>query len=148
MKSKYKAVQQFDNLTVQLYRHLMNVLSSGIKDEITLSQLLIMRQIDNGIITVRDIAKELDITPAAISKLVEHLVRDGLVSKHQSEEDRRVSYLALTAKGQEIYDNNTIVRHNIFENILSCFNDHELNTFLDLINRIVDKLETMDKRSS
>jgi len=123
----------------------MNVLSSSTEDELTPSQLLILRQIDNGIITVGDIAKKLGITPAAVSKFVEHLAMGGLVSKHQSKKDKRVSYLSLTSKGQNIYEHSTAVRHSIFENILSCFNARELDTFLNLTSRIVDKLETIDK---
>lgn len=142
---KYKAIEQFDNMTSQLYRHLMSILSSNMQDEITLSQLLIMRQIDEGVATVGDIANSLQISPAAVSKFVDQLAREGLISRRRSKRDRRVSNLTLTPRGKEVYHKNTTIRHNIFEYILSCFNDDEVETFIEFINRVIDKLNTIDR---
>ncbi len=145
MTYKHEAIQQFDNLTAQLYRHLMSILSNSLQGEITPSQLLIMRQIHEDTTTVGDIANKLEISPAAVSKFVDHLVKDGLVSRRRSKKDRRVCYLALTPQGEAVYNNNTAIRYDIFKNILSCFNKDELETFIELTSRIVDRLEYIDR---
>lgn len=123
----------------------MAILSSNMQDEITLSQLLIMRQIDEGITTVGDIANALEISPAAVSKFVDQLVKGGLISRKRSKRDRRVSNLNLTLRGKEVYNKNTTIRHHIFEDILSCFNGEELETFIEFINRVINKLDTIDR---
>lgn len=123
----------------------MSILSNSLQGEITPSQLLIMRQIHEDTTTVGDIANKLEISPAAVSKFVDHLVKDGLVSRRRSKKDRRVCYLALTPQGEAVYNNNTAIRYDIFKNILSCFNKDELETFIELTSRIVDRLEYIDR---
>ena len=68
-----------------------------------------------GKIRIKDIAQSLGITSGGVSQIVDNLVRDNLVSRHVSEEDRRVSWVSLSAEGQkrrraieDILDNLTV----------------------------------------
>lgn len=84
----------------------------------TVSQLKVVSCIMNspeGKIRIKDIAQSLGITSGGVSQIVDNLVRDNLVSRHVSEEDRRVSWVSLSAEGQkrrraieDILDNLTV----------------------------------------
>jgi DNA-binding MarR family transcriptional regulator len=70
----------------------------------TLSQLKVVSCIlnsPNGKIRIKDIAANLGITSGGVSQIVDNLVRDGLVIRHVSEDDRRVSWVSLSDEGSK-----------------------------------------------
>ena len=70
----------------------------------TVSQLKVVSCIMNspeGKIRIKDIAQSLGITSGGVSQIVDNLVRDGLVIRQASEEDRRVSWIALSEEGKK-----------------------------------------------
>lgn len=70
----------------------------------TLSQLKVVSCIlnsPNGKIRIKDIAANLGITSGGVSQIVDNLVRDGLVTRHVSEDDRRVSWVSLSDEGSK-----------------------------------------------
>ena len=70
----------------------------------TLSQLKVVSCIlhsPDGKIRIKDIAANLGITSGGVSQIVDNLVRDGLVTRHISEDDRRVSWVALSEAGNK-----------------------------------------------
>lgn len=52
-------------------------------------------------VTVVEISAQLQLSPPTISRIVEHLVSAGMVTRDRSERDRRKVRLALTAFGAE-----------------------------------------------
>lgn len=56
------------------------------------------------------IAELLGISPAAISRALDGLVRDGLALRRESVEDRRVRPLAITGAGREVADQLSTLR--------------------------------------
>ena len=70
----------------------------------TLSQLKVVSCIlhsPGGRIKIKDIAGNLGITSGGVSQIVDNLVRDGLVIRQASAEDRRVSWIALSEEGKK-----------------------------------------------
>ena len=57
-----------------------------------------------GTATVSSIAEDLDISKAAVTMKVNELVKQGLVKKIQSEEDKRINYLEVTGIASEDYE--------------------------------------------
>lgn len=51
-----------------------------------------------------DISKELGLTPPTVTHLVEKLVKKKLVERALDESDRRIIYLVITEKGEEILE--------------------------------------------
>lgn len=50
------------------------------------------------------VAEHIGISPAAASRLVDHLVQRRLIDRRQDRSDRRAVALALTARGQAVFD--------------------------------------------
>ena len=70
----------------------------------TLSQLKVVSCIlhsRDGRIKIKEIAANLGITSGGVSQIVDNLVRDGLVVRMVSEEDRRVSWVSLSEEGKK-----------------------------------------------
>ena len=73
------------------------------EDRLGNTHIRAMRLLTAGVKYPSEIAKRLDITPASASKLVETLVRRGLIERHGEPGDRRCSRLLLTESGSARY---------------------------------------------
>ena len=69
----------------------------GLTDFCVLERLL-----HNGPAAVNALGPMVDLTPGSISIAVDRLVTKGLVSRVESEQDRRVRVVALTSSGKEL----------------------------------------------
>lgn len=72
---------------------------------LTLPQLMAMQTLeDEGALTVGTLAKEMNLTQATVTSLVDRLVAKGLVDRRKSTEDKRRVVVAPTPKGLELID--------------------------------------------
>lgn len=55
---------------------------------------------ENGDLTVHQIARVLGLSPSRASRIVDSLVRHGLLERRTTDQDRRRQFLALTAAGR------------------------------------------------
>jgi DNA-binding MarR family transcriptional regulator len=70
---------------------------------VTVAEWVVMRQLlDSGETNPSEVAERLGMTRGAISKLVERLVRKGLVSRVTGERDRRFQRVKLTTEGYRL----------------------------------------------
>lgn len=58
---------------------------------------------EEGIIPLNRVSERLRCACSNVTGLVDHLERDGLVRRQRSRKDRRVVFLDLTEKGQEVW---------------------------------------------
>lgn len=81
------------------------------KEGLTHVQAVLMKYLlykDNS--TVSATADYMGVTMAAVSSLVDRMVRGGLIARERSESDRRVVYISLTPGGREAIEN-FLIRH-------------------------------------
>lgn len=69
---------------------------------LTNMQLYVMHFIDNGHTTMGKVASNLHCDASNITGIIDRLVAQGLVSRQESENDRRAKMLQLTAKGKRL----------------------------------------------
>jgi DNA-binding MarR family transcriptional regulator len=84
-----------------------------------------------------DLAEDAQLSRSGLTRLVDRLERDGLVSRCSCEHDARGAYACLTEDGRERLEDArgthlTVVR----EHFLSRFSDRELSTLTEMWNRI------------
>jgi len=72
--------------------------------DLTFPQIMILALLDQGPQTVSSLSEMLQLTRGAVSRLVDRLVRKGLVSRKEGDEDRRQKALAMTPAGRRIHD--------------------------------------------
>jgi DNA-binding MarR family transcriptional regulator len=76
----------------------------GRGDYLTIPQFRVLAAINRGLCSNKEIGDLLGVSEAAISRMLDFLVTDGLIKKATSKVDRRQTVLSLTAEGQKLYN--------------------------------------------
>ncbi len=71
---------------------------------ISLSQFLLLMQLDGGKQCQRELASELGVTAAAISRQVGTMLERGWLKRLDNQDDRRYEFLVLTPKGKRVHE--------------------------------------------
>ena len=58
---------------------------------------------EEGVMTMRELAFRMDLDRSTMTRIVDQLVKKGMVARHLSEEDRRICCVRLTKKGHQCY---------------------------------------------
>lgn len=66
-----------------------------------------------------DLARALEVTPPTAGRMVDRLVRKGLIRRHRSRADRRSVQVSITAAGRQVVDQATVRRRELLAQILS-----------------------------
>lgn len=87
-----------------------------------------------------DVADALHLTKPSISAMVQRLMKNGLVSKIQSKEDKRIFHLKLTEKGTQIIQGDYELYHSLANDILKYLKDKQKSDVTCLLDLVVDNL--------
>ncbi|HOR42901.1 MAG TPA: winged helix DNA-binding protein [Atribacterota bacterium] len=73
---------------------------------ISIAELKGVNVMEEGqLISCSDFSRRINISPSRGSRIIDNLVRKGLLSRSEKENDRRAIFLSLTEKGREIKKN-------------------------------------------
>lgn len=97
---------------------------------LTPGQYHTLRNIHRGTRSVSDLAACEKISPPAVSRHVDDLVKLGFVERSRDPEDRRSIILALTEEGQNKWDNMVERNHRYFSERMKRLNTEELETII------------------
>ncbi len=98
---------------------------------------------DNPGVTSRELAELLDIRPSSLTELLSKLESDGLVTRTPDENDKRVSRVSLTDKGQEQAAKMKAEHEQRKARASACFTDDEAAQFCDMCRRLGEHLENI-----
>jgi DNA-binding MarR family transcriptional regulator len=111
---------------------------SSFENKITPSQMVIMGVVEESkIVTIKHIAKELQISSSAATQLVNELVKKGYLKRKTSDTDRREVSIELTEKFKK---NITFIKKHIVGNMTILFkdlSDNELRQYLEVNKKII-----------
>ncbi|WP_367104148.1 MarR family winged helix-turn-helix transcriptional regulator [uncultured Psychrobacter sp.] len=95
-------------------------------------------------LTISEIANEALMKIPTITKIVQRMEKEGLVTVYKQKSDGRVRLVQLTAQG--LSQVNMIVEATapMFEDVFASFSTAEIETFLELSKRLFDNLEHSD----
>lgn len=82
------------------------------------------------------IAKALTVTMGTLTTTMNSLVKKGYAIRRRSEEDRRVVYMALTAKGKRAYEHHQEFHHEMIEAVMKGMGDDEKEVLVGSLNRL------------
>lgn len=92
---------------------------------------------------VTEIGEHLGVTSAAASQMLDRLVQHGLVQRTEDPHDRRAKRIALTEKGQHLFEEGVRARQSWLEDLTGALSDPEkerVDTALKLLISRVDQL--------
>lgn len=91
---------------------------------------------NNGKLTMKDIAKIIGKDKSTITPLVNKLLELGYITKEKNASDKRVTYIILTSKGNEIESRFSVISEEVSSTAYSNFSKEEKMIFLRLLKRL------------
>lgn len=92
----------------------------------------------SGSATVAELARELQMDPGAMTRLLDRLEAKGLCKRVRSTDDRRVVNLALTPEGQKAADKVPVALAEVMNAHLAGFSRTEWQALKGLLQRMLD----------
>lgn len=134
-------IDNFLNALIAKTEHQNELLIGHCQSDVNLTstQEHILMLLKNNKLTNTDLAKELSISQAAVSKAVKQLLKKELVTSVKDEKDARVTFLILTKLGKPMADEHEDHHQStltVYDTILENFSDDEKKT----INCFLEKL--------
>jgi len=112
------------------------------KVKITLPQLAILDLLNRlGELSMSDMARFMNVTTAAMTGIIDRLVRDGYCMRIPDPDDRRVIKIKLTAKGSSAAKNILEQRRRLITKIFGVLSRDEREEYLKILTRIQDGLK-------
>jgi len=112
--------------------------------DLTVPQLLCLKAVAESEVektTVGMVSEKVSLSPATVSRIIDRLVRKGLVERHRWETDRRKVFLNLTAAGIERYQTLPTPLDEKFLERLNGLPDAERRELLEALSRIVSLMD-------
>jgi DNA-binding MarR family transcriptional regulator len=111
------------------------------KDKITFPQFLVLDFLNiSGGTKMKDLAHFMYVTTAAMTGVVERLVRDGYVLRTYEPDDRRVIKIKLTPKGSGLVKKMNQQRRHMVLNIFGKISEADRKNYLRILAQIKDIL--------
>jgi DNA-binding MarR family transcriptional regulator len=111
---------------------------------LTVPQLMCLKAIaetEAESVTVSQVSRRVSLSPATVSRIVDRLVRKGLVERQRGESDRRKVYVTLTVAGLERYQTLPTPLDERFIERLERLPEHERLGLLTALERIVQLMD-------
>jgi MarR family transcriptional regulator, organic hydroperoxide resistance regulator len=138
--SKEELITEVMELFKRLEQHQMHYqFEPWRKLDVPLAQLKSLFLIHiKGNINVRHLAQYLDVTPGNVTSIVDRLVGQGLVTRSENPEDRRIVLLELTDKGRETINNihETGISH--MKRILGRMNEEDISALIRGVSGFIE----------
>ncbi len=116
------------------------------KGKITLPQFFILNHLDkHGESKMNELAKVMDVTTAAVTGIVDRLVRCGYIERSYDPRDRRVINIGLTHKGSDLVKRIGRQRKEVTSEVFSKISKEERESYLAIMLHIRDVLTEESK---
>jgi DNA-binding MarR family transcriptional regulator len=144
-RSPGRIVRRFAKLAV----HYVEARLEGRFRELDLSftQWIALKVVENGVVTnAGELARELDITTGATTRLLDTLEEHGLLVRDRGSSDRRVVTLRLTDAGHEVV---TALMSDVigaWSDIFEVIDQAEADAFLATLGKLFDRVEQLVDR--
>ena len=136
MNQELELVESMDKLNILMHKFQTELLNGDLK-EYTLRQLYYIELIDKHEgISVSEISKTLELKKSTISIAINQLIELEIVTKIQSNTDKRFYFLNLTSKGKDIMKMHKQVHQNTIKKIIDILNPQEVESFIKIVDKI------------
>lgn len=94
------------------------------------------------------IAKEVNLTQATVTSIVERLEKRALVARRRSDKDRRIVYVDLTSKGSDLLRDAPKVLQERLQDRFDNLKDWEKSFLISALDRVSDMLDAEELDAS
>ena len=126
-------------------RSMQRVMAQARASGISMPQMgALMRIHRRGPLPMSDISKHLGTTLAATSQLIDRLVQQGLMTRTEDPDDRRVRNVALTERGRKLLEASLRARQRWVDDLSQTLTQAELETVTDALHILVRRARELD----
>src|SRR5579864_8452760 len=90
-----------------------------------------------GLSHAGEIARECNVDPTAVTRLIDRLVRNGLLTRARCVLDRRMIRLVLTPQGQAVAEQMPAIFTDVYNEVLADFSPDEHALFKAMLRRLL-----------
>jgi DNA-binding MarR family transcriptional regulator len=131
-------------VTPQLSRWIQLQMTDDEEHDLSMRQLSALQFIDGTETTLGDVARNLNVTPAVVTGLIDRLERRGYVRRVASVYDRRRVYIELTTAGEDVRDHAEDQLAKRLQSLLSNLSSEEicaLERGLQVMEKVIAAVE-------
>ena len=114
-----------------MYRELADELHS-----VTIHQLTALAHLKGRSITMRELARFLDVSESSATAVTDRLVRQGLVERRSDPNDRRVVRLALSSSGTTLVERLEAAASSKTAELVAVLTDAQLGQLVDILEAL------------
>lgn len=96
-------------------------------------------------VSSKQLADHLQLTPGAVSQLLDGLTDQGFVERHVTPNDRRVQRLKLSLNGAKLLAGIEKGRRKYMERVMQHLSDQELAVWVRIQQKLIDELQKSNK---
>lgn len=132
--------EQYSHILVEFYERMSSWENGVVSDrDISLAQMHLIEVVgNNGSIRMKELARTLGVTTGTLTVMVHRLETKGYVIKQKDDDDKRSSFLALTPKGLEEYENHHHMHRQLIDEIVHVIGDDKSELFFKQLKKIQD----------
>lgn len=148
MKSRAEILREiFSTMSLshrQMHVLLQRALSKG---DLTVSQMHQLSLIQHSEpISLKTLADRMQLTPGAVTQIVDALEKIGYVERKQDEHDRRVTNISLSPVGTQKLAGFKKTSQQVFRRASRSLSEHELETFLKAQQKMLAYFESQNEK--
>jgi MarR family transcriptional regulator, organic hydroperoxide resistance regulator len=118
-------------------------LSEHLEEGLTGDQFFVLRILQNkGRVSSSDLAEEFQVKPSAITAMVERMYKNEFVTRERDEKDRRVVYIKITKKGENVLQKSHKKRNEIIEKYMSQLEPEELEGMVNAFEKLAQIIQS------
>ncbi len=142
MRSKQNAVTRLDYLLDKLVEKAAQDVMKVLAGRVTPAQFAVLRVLKaRGPLPVSQLADRLQITPSAVTSIVDRMADIGLLGRIRDQDDRRVVWIEATEEGRALAIELEGVKRQMLGTYLDCLTTCEMASLADILERILDEGE-------
>ncbi|GGH22058.1 MarR family winged helix-turn-helix transcriptional regulator [Paenibacillus segetis] len=93
---------------------------------------------------VSQLAESLSITPAAATGVTDRLLAEGYVKRERAHDDRRIVYITITEKGEEIIQKVTESQKEAIHHFFDVLPEEDIEHLRRIFNKILSTIDHLD----
>lgn len=95
-------------------------------------------------ISQRELARRMGITPATLTRMLQRMEKNGLIRRRPDEQDQRIIRVFPSEKARDVMAELNRMNRAMEEELLGDFNGEERKQLILLIDRMIERIHTMD----
>ena len=96
---------------------------------------------------VTDLGDHLGVTNAAVSQMIERLVRQELILRSEDPTDRRAKQIVLTDKGLQVFQESVCARLDWLDDLVKTLSAEEKEQITEALKILIDKASQLEQHS-